>query len=83
MDSQGFVALEFIAGFKRMKQLSTDLELIKLVCQQSNVVQYRTGEDCVNLQSRSQLASISQALSSGLCLQSRPQALMSAMVRFQ
>jgi la-related protein 1 len=45
MDSQGFVALEFIAGFKRMKQLSTDLELIKLVCQQSNVVQYRTGED--------------------------------------
>jgi la-related protein 1 len=45
MDSQGFVALDFIAGFKRMKQLSTDLELIKLVCQQSNVVQYRTGED--------------------------------------
>lgn len=45
MDSQGFVSLEFIAGFNRIKQLSTDVELIKLVCQQSNVVQYRTGED--------------------------------------
>jgi la-related protein 1 len=45
MDSQGFVSLEFIAGFNRIKHLSTDIELIKLVCQQSNVVQYRTGED--------------------------------------
>lgn len=45
MDSQGFVSLDFIAGFNRIKHLSTDLELIKLVCQQSNVVQYRTGED--------------------------------------
>jgi la-related protein 1 len=45
MDSQGFVSLEFIAGFNRIKHLSTDLELIKLVCQQSNGVQYRTGED--------------------------------------
>jgi la-related protein 1 len=45
MDSQGFVTLEFIAGFNRIKQLSTDIELIKLVCQQSGVVQYRTGED--------------------------------------
>jgi la-related protein 1 len=45
MDSQGFVTLEFIAGFNRIKQLSTDIELIKLVCQQSSVVQYRTGED--------------------------------------
>jgi la-related protein 1 len=45
MDSQGFVSLEFIAGFNRIKHLSADLELIKLVCQQSSVVQYRTGED--------------------------------------
>lgn len=45
MDSQGFVSLEFIAGFNRIKHLSTDIELIKLVCQQSGVVQYRTGED--------------------------------------
>lgn len=45
MDSQGFVTLEFIAGFNRIKHLSADIELIKLVCQQSNVVEYRTGED--------------------------------------
>jgi la-related protein 1 len=45
MDSQGFVSLEFIAGFNRIKHLSTDIELIKLVCQQSSAIQYRTGED--------------------------------------
>ena len=45
MDSQGFVSLEFIAGFNRIKQLSADLELIKLVCQQSHAVEYRTSED--------------------------------------
>lgn len=45
MDSQGFVYLETIANFHRIKQLSTDIELIKLVCQQSAVVEYRTGED--------------------------------------
>lgn len=45
MDSQGFVSLEFIAAFNRIKSLSTDIELLKLVCQQSSHVQYRTGED--------------------------------------
>lgn len=45
MDSQGFVALEFIAAFNRIKNLTTDIELLKLVCQQSSHVQYRTGED--------------------------------------
>lgn len=44
MDSQGFVSLEFIAGFNRIKNLSTDLELIKLVCQQSSDIEYRTSE---------------------------------------
>ena len=45
MDSQGFVPLDFIAAFNRIKSLTTDLELLKLVCQQSGHVQYRTGED--------------------------------------
>ena len=45
MDSQGFVSLDFIAGFNRIKHLSTDLELIRLVCQQSGVIEYRTSED--------------------------------------
>ncbi|CBX92375.1 hypothetical protein LEMA_P050810.1 [Plenodomus lingam JN3] len=44
MDSQGFVSLEFIAGFNRIKTLSSDLELIKLVCQQSADIEYRTSE---------------------------------------
>ncbi|CAO2650314.1 Nn.00g016060.m01.CDS01 [Neocucurbitaria sp. VM-36] len=45
MDSQGFVSLDFIAGFNRIKHLSTDLELVRLVCQQSSVIEYRTSED--------------------------------------
>jgi la-related protein 1 len=45
MDSQGFVSFEFIAGFNRIKHLSPDLDLIKLVCQQSKSIEYRTGED--------------------------------------
>lgn len=45
MDSQGFVSLDFIAAFNRIKNLTTDVELLKLVCQQSSHVQYRTGED--------------------------------------
>jgi la-related protein 1 len=45
MDSQGFVSLEFIADFNRIKSLSTDLEVIKFVCQQSGVIEYRIGED--------------------------------------
>jgi la-related protein 1 len=45
MDSQGFVSLDFIGSFNRIKNLTTDVELLKLVCQQSANVQYRTGED--------------------------------------
>ena len=44
MDSQGFVSLEFIAGFNRIKNLSPDLDMIRLVCQQSSVIEYRTSE---------------------------------------
>ncbi|KAL6155702.1 hypothetical protein ACJQWK_05227 [Exserohilum turcicum] len=45
MDSQGFVSLEFIAGFNRIKHLSPDLDMIRLVCQQSKAIEYRTGEN--------------------------------------
>jgi la-related protein 1 len=45
MDSQGFVSLEFIAGFNRIKSLSPDLDTIRLVCQQSGVIEYRTSEN--------------------------------------
>ena len=45
MDSQGFVALEFIAGFNRIKNLSPDIDVIRLVCQQSASIEYRTTEN--------------------------------------
>lgn len=45
MDSQGFVCLDFISAFNRIKNLTTDIELLKLVCRQSSHVQYLTGED--------------------------------------
>jgi la-related protein 1 len=45
MDSQGFVFLNTIAGFNRIKHLTTDLEMIKLVCHQSKNIEVRTGND--------------------------------------
>ncbi|PGH18527.1 hypothetical protein AJ79_00304 [Helicocarpus griseus UAMH5409] len=45
MDSQGFVLLSFIAGFKRIKSLTEDMELLRLVCRQLKNVEYRPGED--------------------------------------
>jgi la-related protein 1 len=45
MDTQGFVFLSVIAGFKRVKQLTTDVELIKLVCFQSQNIDFRIGQD--------------------------------------
>jgi la-related protein 1 len=45
MDSQGFVLLSVIANFNRMKELSSNLEQLKLVCQQSQVLEWRLGVD--------------------------------------
>jgi la-related protein 1 len=45
MDSQGFILLSFIADFKRLKTMTTDLELIKYVCQQSSTIEHRLGPD--------------------------------------
>lgn len=45
MDSQGFLPLTLIANFKRMKELTTDLELIKYVCLQSDEYELRVGHD--------------------------------------
>ncbi|KAF7453591.1 LHP1 La protein small RNA-binding pol III transcript stabilizing protein [Pyrenophora tritici-repentis] len=44
MDSQGFVPLEFVAGFNRIKNLTLDLDTIRLACQQSAEVEYCTSE---------------------------------------
>jgi la-related protein 1 len=45
MDSKGFVFLSVIAEFNRIKQLTTDLELIKLVCYQSPSIDFFVGHD--------------------------------------
>lgn len=45
MDSKGFVFLSFIADFNRIKQITTDIELIKSVCYNSHQIEYRIGSD--------------------------------------
>ncbi|CAA9958552.1 LHP1 La protein small RNA-binding pol III transcript stabilizing protein [Pyrenophora teres f. maculata] len=44
MDSQGFVPLDFVAAFNRIKNLTLDLDTIRLACQQSPEVEYCTSE---------------------------------------
>ncbi|KAL9624821.1 MAG: hypothetical protein Q9160_000867 [Pyrenula sp. 1 TL-2023] len=45
MDSQGFVPLNFIAGFKRIKTLTEDMNLIRFACQSSNNIDYMPGDE--------------------------------------
>ncbi|KAF2804833.1 uncharacterized protein BDZ99DRAFT_397099 [Mytilinidion resinicola] len=45
MDSKGFVFLSVIANFNRMKALTPDLEMIRLVCYNSPTVEFRVGVD--------------------------------------
>jgi la-related protein 1 len=45
MDTKGFVFLNFIADFNRIKSLTTDLEMIKMVCYNSKVIEYNVGND--------------------------------------
>lgn len=45
MDTQGFVFLDVIANFNRLKQLTVDKDLIKFVCLKSEVIEIRVGDD--------------------------------------
>lgn len=45
MDSQGFVLLSTIAGFKRMRDLVKDHELIRMACAGSDILDYGAGDD--------------------------------------
>ncbi|MGI4815310.1 MAG: La RNA-binding domain-containing protein [Janthinobacterium lividum] len=45
MDSQGFVFLSVILNFNRIKQLSSDAELIRSVCWRSPEIEFQTGGD--------------------------------------
>ncbi|CAJ2513450.1 Uu.00g015690.m01.CDS01 [Anthostomella pinea] len=47
MDSQGFVLLRIIAGFKRMRELGGNYDLIRAACQDSPVVDIVIGLDNV------------------------------------
>lgn len=48
MDSQGFVFLTFISQFKRIQSLTPELEVLRLACQESDIIEIVTGEDGVD-----------------------------------
>ncbi|KAF2161844.1 hypothetical protein M409DRAFT_27900 [Zasmidium cellare ATCC 36951] len=45
MDSQGYVFLDIIANFNRIKQLTVDKEMLKAVCLRSDIIEIRVGDD--------------------------------------
>jgi la-related protein 1 len=45
MDGQGFVHLATIAGFKRIKTVTEDLELVRLACSLSDQIEFGVGDD--------------------------------------
>ncbi|KAL2258760.1 hypothetical protein VTK26DRAFT_7799 [Humicola hyalothermophila] len=47
MDGQGFVHLSTIAGFKRMKAITEDMELLRLACSLSDQLEFVIGDDGV------------------------------------
>lgn len=47
MDSQGFVPLHFVAAFKRVRAISSDLAMVRSVCESSLELELVVGEDDV------------------------------------
>ncbi|KYK55985.1 La domain family [Drechmeria coniospora] len=47
MDSQGFVKLHFVAAFKRIRELTLDMGMIRAVCETSTELDFVVGEDDV------------------------------------
>lgn len=45
MDSQGFVNLHFVAAFKRIRELTSDMGMIRAVCETSTELDFVVGED--------------------------------------
>lgn len=45
MDTQGFVFLDVVANFNRLKQLTVDKDVIKYVCLKSEAIEIRVGDD--------------------------------------
>ena len=48
MDSQGFVFLSVLEKFNRIKQLTSDKELLRWVCLQSSTIDFQTGPDGID-----------------------------------
>jgi la-related protein 1 len=48
MDSQGFVFLTFIAGFKRIQALTQEFEMLRYACQESDTIEIIKGEDGID-----------------------------------
>lgn len=48
MDSQGFVFLSFIAGFKRITALTQDFDLLRFACQEVESIDIIKGEDGID-----------------------------------
>ncbi len=48
MDSQGFAFLNLVMGFNRIRQLTSDVELIRYVCRMSQVIEIQTGMDGID-----------------------------------
>lgn len=47
MDVQGFVNLPCIAVFKRIRELTSDLAMIRVVCESSTELEFVVGEDAI------------------------------------
>jgi len=45
MDTQGFVFLNFIAGFKRIQALTQEFDLLRQACQESEIIEIGRGPD--------------------------------------
>jgi la-related protein 1 len=48
MDSQGFVPLHVIANFRRIKSLTDNLEVLRMVCRSLKSLELRAGEDGID-----------------------------------
>ena len=48
MDSQGYVFLSVLTNFNRIKQLTSDMDLIRYVCLHSHPIEFQTGTDGID-----------------------------------
>lgn len=48
MDSQGFVFLSVLTNFNRIKQLTSDIDLVRYVCLQAPTIELQTGADGID-----------------------------------